>query len=51
MGKVYLPKHAPWVEELMSVLLRFPYGKVDDDVDVLSLFGRMLDTMAGKRPQ
>ena len=51
MGKVYLPKNAPWSEELISVLLKFPYGKVDDDVDVLSLFGRMLDTMAGKGVQ
>lgn len=32
MGKIYLPKHAPWVEDLVSVLLRFPYGRVDDDV-------------------
>ncbi|MCH8113242.1 MAG: phage terminase large subunit [Proteobacteria bacterium] len=47
MGKVYLPKHASWSEELLSILLRFPYGKADDDVDVLSLFGRMLDSMRG----
>ena len=51
MGKIYLPKNAAWSEELVSELLRFPYGKTDDQVDTLSLFGRMLDTMAGKRPR
>jgi predicted phage terminase large subunit-like protein len=43
MGKVYLPKRAPWVTALVSELLRFPAGRNDDQVDVLSLVGRMLD--------
>jgi predicted phage terminase large subunit-like protein len=43
MGKVYFPKRAPWVTDLVSELLRFPAGKNDDQVDVLSLVGRMLD--------
>lgn len=43
MGKVYLPRNASWVGDLVSELLRFPAGKHDDQVDVLSLFGRMLD--------
>ena len=47
MGKVYFPRNAPWVDELVSELLRFPYGKTDDQVDVLSLFGRMLNGMIG----
>ena len=43
MGKVYWPKTAPWIDEVYRVLMHFPTGKVDDDVDVCSLFGRMLD--------
>ncbi len=43
MGKVYWPKGAPWVDDVYRVLMTFPAGKVDDDVDVCSLFGRMLN--------
>lgn len=43
MGKVYFPKRAQWGADLVSELLRFPAGKNDDQVDVMSLFGRMLD--------
>jgi len=48
-GKVYLPSQAPWVADLLSELLMFPNGKHDDQVDVLSLFGRMLTTMRPER--
>lgn len=52
MGKVYFPKRLPWVNDLVSELLRFDAGKNDDQVDVLSLVGRMLDTMvSGTRPK
>jgi predicted phage terminase large subunit-like protein len=47
MGKVYFPKRAPWATDLVSELLRFPAGKNDDQVDVLSLVGRMLDDLIG----
>lgn len=55
MGKVYLPSSAPWIGEMMAEMLTFPAGKNDDMVDVLSLFGRMLDDMVaasrtGPRP-
>ena len=43
MGKVYLPKHAPWKADLMSQLMRFPGGKYDDGVDVMSLIGRGME--------
>lgn len=43
MGKVYLPKNAPWKADLISQLMRFPAGKYDDGVDVLSLIGRGLE--------
>lgn len=43
MGKVYLPKSAPWRTDLLSQLMRFPAGKYDDGVDVMSLIGRGLE--------
>lgn len=42
MGKVFLPKRAPWRHDLVNQLLRFPAGKNDDAVDVCGLFGRGL---------
>lgn len=45
MGKVYLPHGAPWAADLVSELVRFPTGVNDDQVDALSLFGRMLEEM------
>jgi predicted phage terminase large subunit-like protein len=51
-GKVYLPRNAPWVGEFLSELLSFPAGKNDDQVDTLSLLGRMLGEMlAGRVPR
>lgn len=44
-GKVYLPRNAPWVDEFVRELLSFPAGKNDDQVDTLSLLGRMLGEM------
>ena len=41
-GKVYIP-NTPWGDDLISQLMRFPIGIVDDKVDVCSLFGRILD--------
>ena len=43
MGKVFWPRKAPWVDAVYRVLMTFPSGAVNDDVDVCSLFGRMLD--------
>ena len=45
MGKVFLPRSAPWATDLVAELLRFPAGTHDDQVDCLSLIGRMLDEM------
>ncbi len=51
MGKVLLPKRAPWLADVMNELLRFPAGKNDDSVDVCSLIGRGLQFIgSGKRP-
>jgi predicted phage terminase large subunit-like protein len=42
MGKVWLPKRSTWNADLISQLMRFPAGKYDDGVDVMSLMGRGL---------
>ncbi len=42
IGKDYWPRNAPWVDAVYRVLMTFPSGTIDDDVDVCSLFGRML---------
>ena len=52
MGMVYLPHGAPWTPDLLGELTRFT-GEgdgIDDQVDVLSLFGRMLDGMHAGAP-
>jgi predicted phage terminase large subunit-like protein len=49
MGKIFLPKNAPWKADLLNQLLRFPAGKYDDGVDVLSLFGRGMQHIAPAR--
>lgn len=46
-GMVYFPREAEWLPELERELLTFPVGVNDDQVDVLSLLGRMLDQLAG----
>ena len=50
-GKVFFPSNAPWLETLISECLMFPSGKHDDQVDVLSLFGRMLLDMVSSVPK
>ena len=49
-GMVYLPRSAPWLAELERELLTFPVGVNDDQVDVLSLLGRMLDQLSSIEP-
>ena len=44
-----MPKNAPWKDNLVSELLHFPAGVYDDQVDVLSLVGRMLDRLVPGR--
>ena len=51
MLKVRFPKHAEWWPPMQSEIIRFPHGKHDDQVDALSLIGRMLAGMtAGRMP-
>jgi predicted phage terminase large subunit-like protein len=44
-GKVYFPSNAQWTADLIYEMMQFDNGKYDDQVDVLSLFGRMLSVM------
>ena len=46
-GMVYFPADTAWADDLISRLKRFrgTGDEVDDDADVMSLFGRMLDDM------
>ena len=37
-GQVFLPRKAPWLEELRLELLQFPYGRHDDQADSISQF-------------
>lgn len=43
MGKVLMPRHAPWKARLIGQLVRFPAAKFDDAVDVCSLLGRGIE--------
>ena len=52
MGKIYLPSSADWLADFVNELMSFPLGRNDDQVDCLSLIGRMLDKMAkGHKPE
>lgn len=44
-GKVYFPRNAKWVADLIHEMMLFPNGKHDDQVDTLGLLGRMLAEM------
>lgn len=51
MNKVYLPRNAPWLADFLDELLSFPAGAHDDQVDFVSLLGRLTDKMVrGKDP-
>lgn len=43
MGKVLFPKSAAWKGDVLAQMIRFPAGKHDDSVDVMSLIGRGLE--------
>lgn len=49
-GMVYWPTGQAWAEAVISQCLRFPNTSEDDDVDVLSLFGRGLDGTLNAEP-
>lgn len=49
MGKVYIPRNAPWASHLVRELLRFPQGAHDDFVDAMAHLGRGLHRMVNAR--
>ena len=44
-GRVYVPREAPWAENLIDQLCRFPRGKFDDKVDTCSIFAKMINKL------
>jgi predicted phage terminase large subunit-like protein len=45
---IYWPRKQ-WADEAIERIIKFPTGTIDDDVDVLSLFGRMMaEVIPGK---
>ena len=45
MGGVYIPMAASWLPDVMSQLMRFPAGRYDDAITVVSLIGLGLENM------
>ena len=46
LGKIHIPYNAPWSEDFVNELLRFPTGVHDDQVDMFSWIGQMMMLMA-----
>jgi predicted phage terminase large subunit-like protein len=49
MSGLHIPAQAVWRAEFESELLRFPAGVHDDQVDMLSLLGQLLDHISAPR--
>ena len=46
LGKIHIPYNAPWSEDFVNELLRFPTGVHDDQVDMFAWVGQMMMLMA-----
>ena len=44
-----IPNGAPWADDLIMEMMKFPASRNDDQVDVLSLIGRHIDRMPRRR--
>lgn len=44
-GRIRLPRTAPWKNDLVAELVRFPLGANDDQAQVIGMFGRMMPDM------
>tara|TARA_R110000751_G_scaffold82861_1_gene166596 strand:- start:243 stop:1820 length:1578 start_codon:yes stop_codon:yes gene_type:complete len=49
-GRILFPRTADWMPTLIAEMMTFPAGVNDDQVDVLSLIGRVLPQLQGGRP-
>lgn len=53
MGRVRLPRHAPWFADAVEELMKFPHGTYDDFVDALALLGlglaKQVSAQTGKK--
>lgn len=47
---VWLPKGAPWAEDLVDQLIAMPAGRYDDKADVAGLIGRAIDQLKVAAP-
>ena len=47
-GQVYLRRNAPYLYDLHSEVMQFPYGKHDDQVDSISQFLNWVDKRTRK---
>jgi predicted phage terminase large subunit-like protein len=45
-GKVFFPKNAPWLQDFLAELMKFPNGKNDDQVDVFAYLGLMINDIS-----
>jgi predicted phage terminase large subunit-like protein len=45
-GKVFLPKNAPWLQDFLAELMKFPNGRNDDQVDVYAYLGLMINDVS-----
>ena len=50
-GKVYFAENAPWTQDLVTELLRFPSGVKDDQVDALAWLGQMMNDVQYRAPK
>jgi len=45
-GKVFFPRHAPWLHTLTTEMLQFPAGTHDDLCDCLAYAGLLLEELS-----
>lgn len=51
MGMLHIPYGPSWADDLLLEMKRFPFTTVDDQVDVLSIFGLACDKLYGPMAQ
>ena len=49
-NRIHFPIDQPWADRVISQMCRFPKGTLDDAVDVMGIFGRMLGRIWEQAP-